>query len=297
MILVCGGTGLLGSRVANGLVADGQRVRVLSRGLTPARVPLDPSVEVVVGDVRQPESLAPALVDVDVVVLAVQGFAGPGGVTPRSVDLEGCLAVVAAAERQGADVVLLSVAGASATSELEIARMKYAVEERLRAGTARWTVVRAAAFAQTWIGVLQQTAGSSRRPLVFGDADNPFRWVDVDDVAALVRRAVLDPSLRGRVLDICGPEALTLEQLARLVMATRGWPGKPRRIPRTGLRAMALATGLVRPDLARQARASLAMDRLPASDDHRTREEVPGLPSTPVSQVVAAAGVGPDRSG
>ncbi|MGN6575781.1 MAG: SDR family oxidoreductase [Nocardioides sp.] len=297
MILVCGGTGLLGSRVANGLVADGQQVRVLSRGLTTARVPLDPAVELVIGDVRQPESLAPALEDVDVVVLAVQGFAGPGGGSPRTVDLDGGLAVVAAAERQGADVVMLSVANASATSPLEIARMKYAVEERLRAGTVPWTIVRADAFAQTWIGVLVETAGSSRRPLVFGDADNPISWVDVDEVAALVRRAVLDPSLRGRVLDICGPEALTLEQLARLVMATRGWPGEPRRIPRLGLRVMALATALVRPDLARQARASLAMDRLPAADDHRTREEVPGLPATPVSQVVSAARAGPDQSG
>lgn len=297
MILVCGGTGQLGARVANGLVAESQRVRVLSRGLTPARVPLDPAVELVVGDVRQPESLAPALEDVDVVVLAVQGFAGPGGVTPRTVDLEGGLAVVAEAERVGADVVMLSVAGASATSELEIARMKYAVEERLRAGTVPWTVVRADAFAQTWTGVLLETAGSSHRPLVFGDADNPIRWVDVDDVAALVRRAVVDPSLRGRVLDICGPEALTLEQLARLVMTTRGWPGEPRRVPRAGLRAMALVTGLLRPDLARQARASLAMDRLPTADDRRTREEFPDLPCTPVSQVVAATSGGTDRSG
>ena len=286
MILVCGGTGLLGSRVANGLVADGGGVRVLSRGLTPARRRLDPAVEVVTADVRKPDSLDSALRDVETVVLAMQGFAGPGGVTPRTVDLEGGIAVVAA-ERHRADVVMVSVAGASATSPLEIARMKFAVEERLRAGTVPWTIVRADAFAQTWIGVLLETAGSSHRPLVFGDADNPISWVDVDDVAALVRRAV-DTSLRGQTLDICGPEALTLEQLAQLVMTTRGWPGAPRRIPRAALRVMALATAALRPDLARQARASLAMDRLPPVDDHRTREQVAGLPSTPVSQVVAA---------
>jgi uncharacterized protein YbjT (DUF2867 family) len=287
MILVVGGTGLLGSRVANGLVADGSRVRVLSRGLTPARLPLDPAVELVAGDVRRPRSLAAAFEDVDVVVLAMQGFAGPGGVTPRTVDLDGGLAVVAAAERQGADVVMLSVAGASATSPLEIARMKYAVEERLRAGAVPWTIVRADAFAQTWIGVLLQTAGTSHRPLVFGDADNPIRWVDVDDVATLVRRAVIDPSLRGRSLDICGPEALTLEQLARLVMVAQGWPGAPRRVPRPALRAMAVVTAVTRPDLARQARASIAMDRLPPVDDSSTRSALPDLPATPVSQVVA----------
>lgn len=288
MILVCGGTGLLGSRVANGLVAQGQAVRVLSRGMVAPREPLDPAIETCVADVRRPDSLEPAFLDVDVVVLAIQGFAGPGGVSPRTVDREGGLAVVEAAQRHGAAVVMLSVVNASATSELEIAREKFAVEERLRASGTPWTVVRSEAFAQTWIGVLLETAGSRHRPLVFGAGNNPIGWVDVNDVAALVQRAVLDPSLRGRTLDIVGPEPATLDQLARLVMAARGWPGEPRRVPRAALHAMALATALVRPDLARRARASLAMDRLAPADDRRTRAEVPGLPSTPVSEVVAA---------
>jgi hypothetical protein len=50
---------------------------------------------------------------------------------------------------------------------------------------------------------------------------------------------------------------------------------------------MAVVTALVRPHLARQARASLAMDRLPPVDDTSTRSALPDLPATPVSQVVA----------
>ena len=150
----------------------------------------------------------------------------------------------------------------------------------------KWSVVRAEAFAETWIGVLESTAGRSGRPVVFGRGDNPISWVSVDDVAALVERAVTDPSLRGRTLDICGPEAMTLSDLAASLMSHRGVPGRPRRVPRMMLRVMANTVGRVRPALGRQARTSLAMDTMPTSHDEATRAELPDLPRTPVSAVV-----------
>jgi NADH dehydrogenase len=286
MILVVGGTGRLGSLVANLLAAQGREVRVLSRGLTPAVVPLDQRVERVLGDVRDPTRMQEMVAGAEVVLLAMQGFLGPGRVNPRSVDHQGSRNVIAAAEQVDADVVLLSIAGASATSPLELARVKYGVEEHLRRARCRWTVVRSDAFAQTWFDVLRQTAAKSHRPIVFGNGDNPFGFVDVHEVAALVEHAVLQPSLRGHTLEISGPERLTLEQLATLMMEQHGWPGKPRRVPRLALRMMATLAAPVRPELARQARASLAMDVLPPVDDHETRAAFPDLPALPVSRLL-----------
>ena len=77
---------------------------------------LDPAVGVLRGDVRDPSSLVAPLRGADVVVSAVQGFEGPGGVTPASVDRDGNAHLVAAAESAGAHVVLLSVIGAAADS-------------------------------------------------------------------------------------------------------------------------------------------------------------------------------------
>jgi uncharacterized protein YbjT (DUF2867 family) len=111
--------------------------------------------------------------------------------------------------------------------------------------------------------------------------------VSVDDVAALVVRAVLDESLRGRVLEICGPEPATLQGLAEMVMAHEGRTGRPRRVPRPVLHLMAGTVGRVKPEMGRQARAALAMDELPTSSDAALRAEFPDLPRTPVSQVVA----------
>ncbi len=66
-----------------------------------------------VGDVRDPATLDAAVDGAEVVVSAVHGFAGPGRVTPASVDRAGNAHLVDAARRAGADVVLLSVVGAS----------------------------------------------------------------------------------------------------------------------------------------------------------------------------------------
>src|SRR4029079_17493364 len=166
MILVAGGTGRLGSSVANRLSRRGLQVRALSRG-TVAPDALDPEVEVLVGDVRDAASIRDAVSGATTVVSAVQGFVGRGGVTPENVDRDGNVHLVDAAEHEGCDVVLVSVWRAGPDGPMEVTRMKYAAEQRLRASTCPWTVVRPEAFAQTWIEIPRQTGGRFRRPPVF----------------------------------------------------------------------------------------------------------------------------------
>jgi NADH dehydrogenase len=285
MILVAGGTGRLGSLVANRLHAEGCQVRVLSRGTRPPSSPLDPAVQTVRADVRDPDSLRAAMDGVDVVVSAIQGFAGPGNVTPASVDRDGNTHLIEAAEEVGADVVLLSVCGAAADSPMELFRMKHAAEQRLRAGRCRWTIVRPEAYVETWLDVMTQTAGRGHRPLVFGRGETPIWFVSVDDVAELVVRAVLDESLRGRVLEISGPEPATMSELAHQLMTRMRWAGDPRHVPRPMLHVMAKTVGMVRPGVRRQARAALAMETLRRGE--AIPVDVPGLPRTRESEVVA----------
>lgn len=287
MILVVGGSGRLGGLVANRLVTSHHPVRVLSRGLKADPAPLHPDLELATGDVRRPPTLRAAMRDVDVVVSAVQGFAGPGGVNPRDVDRDGTINLVSAAEHEGADVVLVSILGAAGDSPMELFRMKFAAEQRLRASTVGWTIVRPDAFAETWLGILAQTAGTSGRPVVFGNGDRPIRWVSVEDVAELVVMATVDPALRGRHLEVCGPDAITLTGLAELLMEHRDVSGSPRRVPRAVLWAAAHTAGRLKPQLGRQMRASLAMDRLTTNDDTALRREFPELPRTPVTEILA----------
>lgn len=175
--------------------------------------------------------LAQGVEGADVVVPAVHGFAGPGGVSPATVDYQGNINLIDTAGAAGAQLVLMSVAGAAADSPMELFRMKHAAEEHLRASGVRWTIVRATAFFELWIGVLSQSAARSGRPLVFGRGDNPINFVSVTDVAALVEHVVTDPAARGRILQIGGPEHLTFNQLAAAIQAAAGRTSTPRHVP------------------------------------------------------------------
>lgn len=261
MIVVAGGTGRLGSNLVRRLSLKGVEVRVFARGLS-GEPP--EGVDVVYGDVRSEADVKRAVAGADVVISAVQGFAGPGRVSPGSVDRQGNLTLLRAAERAGADVVLVSVTHAAPDSPLEIAREKYAAEQALRGSRIGWTVVRSAAFAELWIQLLEDTAKRSHRPLVFGHGQTPLWWVSVEDVAAEVVGVTLDPSARGRTVDVVGPEGFTLEELARKVMGAHGWAGSPRRVPPALLRLSGATIGRVAPTVRRQLRAALAMDLLSA---------------------------------
>lgn len=59
--LVTGGTGLIGQRIAQQLIAGGHRVRALVRDLERGKRMLPPGTEFVLGDVTAPETLAPAV--------------------------------------------------------------------------------------------------------------------------------------------------------------------------------------------------------------------------------------------
>ena len=285
MILVAGGTGRLGRLVVKRLVDEGGSVRVLTRDPSAATDFDHSGVELVTGDVRDPASLVPALSGVSTVVSAVHGLTGSGGVTPASVDRDGNRNLVdaAAAASPPAEVILVSTVGASPNHPMELFRMKWAAEEQLRASGLPWTIVRSTAFVQTWVELLRETAGTSGRPRVFGRGDNPVNFVSVQDVARAIAYATVHPEVRGQVIEVGGPDNLTLNQLARLVQGSMGSTGALRHVPRPALRAMGAIAGPFNPTMARLARASLAMDSCDLSfDAEASTREYPWLSCTPI---------------
>ena len=252
MILVAGGSGRLGTLVVKRLADRGLEVRVLTRDPSRARHLGDAAIDIVEGDVRNRAGLDRAVEGVSVVVSAVQGFAGTGRVTPASVDRDGNANLVDAAARAGADVVLLSVVGAAEDHPMELFRAKHDAEVHLRASSVRWTIVRATAFVELWADIM-------RKPIVFGRGTNPINFVSVHDVAGAVVQAVVDPGLRGQVLEIGGPQNMTFNELAALLAEVRGRPARVRHVPRGLLRAVA--------PFSRQASAAIAMDTIDMTFD------------------------------
>jgi NADH dehydrogenase len=261
VILVAGGTGRLGALVVAELAARGERVRVLTRDDTRATPVLGPLVEVAIGDVRDLASLRAAATGVSTVISAVHGFVGPGKVTPESVDRDGNANLVSAAGDAGADLVLVSVVGASKQHPMELFRMKAAAEGNLRRSGVPWTIVRASAFLELYLDLMRRTAGKSGRPLVFGRGRNPINFVPVTDVAAAVVRATLERSERGRIVTVAGPRNLTLNEVAAMAQLELGVAGRTaRHVPRAALRVLAATRVVADSAISRQAKAALIMD-------------------------------------
>jgi uncharacterized protein YbjT (DUF2867 family) len=288
MILVAGGTGRLGTLLVKRLAGRGHHVRILTRNRAGAEQVAGAQVTVVSADVRDRQSLEPAVAGVEVVVSAVHGFNEPAGDALAAVDRDGNANLLSAAQAAGARFVLVSTVGAAPDSPMELFRMKYLAEQRAAGSDVPCTIVRATAFLELWIEVLNQTAGRSGRPLVFGHGQNPINFVSVGDVAALVERAVTDPGTRGETLEIGGPANLTFEQLARAVQTACGRTKAPRHVPRPMLRLMAGTVGRIKPQLGRQARAALAMDQTDLTfDTAPIHTRYPELPCTPAAEVLA----------
>lgn len=90
-VLVTGGTGFIGGALARALAARGDAVRVLARPSSDLS-PLDGlDIEVVRGDVLQPETLTPALEGVEVVyhLAGMLGRSGVGWETYRAIHVKG----------------------------------------------------------------------------------------------------------------------------------------------------------------------------------------------------------------
>jgi uncharacterized protein YbjT (DUF2867 family) len=289
MILIAGGTGRLGTLVVERLVNTGREVRILTRDPTRVAHLLGDRVTAVAGDVRDRASLGPATAGVDVVVSVVHGFTDSRRDALAAVDRDGNANLIDAAQAAGADLVLLSTVRAAADAPMELFRMKYAAEQHAARSGVPVTIVRATALLELWIEILQATAGRSGRPLIFGHGQNPINFVSVADVAAVVERAVTDQATRGQTLEIGGPEDLTLIELVHAVQAAAGRTAAPRHVPRPMLRLMANTLGRVKPALARQARASLAMDQTDLTFDAApTHTRYPDLPSTRAAELLAA---------
>jgi NADH dehydrogenase len=281
VIVVAGGTGTLGTRLVPRLAGAGVPVRVLTRDPARAQHLAGRGVQVARGDVRDPAQVARAVRGAGTVISAVHGFAGPGRVSPATVDRAGNANLIGAAARTGAAFILVSAAGVAPGHPIGLFRAKYAAEDMLRASGIPWTIVRATAFMETWATIMSQMLGASGRILVFGRGDNPVNFVSATDVAALIARAVTDPGLRGQVLELGGPDNLTFNQVAAILQETTGRHAPVRHIPRPALGAMAWLAAGIKPALARQARAALVMDTIDMTfDPAPARRAFPGLPDT-----------------
>jgi uncharacterized protein YbjT (DUF2867 family) len=259
MITVTGGTGRLGTIVVDRLAARGESVRILSRAPQSINV-RRPNVEIIPGDARRVDDAQRAVAGAHTVVSAMSAF-GMKDVTPTEVDRDGNANLIAACERQGVEhFILVSVRGASSVHPMDLTRKKYAAEQRLEQSSLSWTIIRPSPFTETFQEVLCAPLLTKGKTVVFGRARNPVNFVSAHDVAWCIERASTDGALRGTVLEVGGPENVSLVEFVAAFAAATGTRGPVKHIPLPMLRLMSLVARPFNPTFARMAEASVVMD-------------------------------------
>lgn len=198
-VLILGGTGTTGRRVAQRLQRREAPVRIASRAGDPPF------------DWHEP-STWPAMV---AGVRAAYLCFSPDLAVPGAAETVGAFARVAVAHGVQR-LVLLSGRGEPGAQEGE-----RAVIEAAQAGGAGWTVVRSAWFAQNFSeSFLADQVRAGVLALPVGEVGEPF--VDVEDVADVAAAALVEPGHGGRVYEVSGPRLLTFAQAVSEVAAVIG---------------------------------------------------------------------------
>jgi NADH dehydrogenase len=227
MLLVAGGTGLLGSAIVNELLRRGAAVAVLGRDEEKIKRRFGDRVEARRGDVTRPETLSVAMQGIDTVINTVQIPTSPieiprKGWTFENVDYKGTVNLVDAAKASGVQrFVYMSAVGASLDGPKHWFRFKGLAEQHLRDSGLDWTIVR-----PTWVygpedDSLNRLIGFSKfLPFVplFGDGRQAMQPVFVDDVGRIVADAATRPEAAGEVFELGGPEVISMNEVLRTAL-------------------------------------------------------------------------------
>jgi NADH dehydrogenase len=288
MILIAGGSGLLGTQVTQLLHAHGHSVRVLTRDPQYARHLESSQIETVTGSVQNPDAVAQAVAGARIVISAIHGFAGRGDSNPMTVDLQGNRALIQAAKSQGVErFILLSIHGATLDHPIELFRMKRRAEDALQASGVPWTIIRPTVYMETWTKLIGEPLVKTGKTRIFGRGENPINFVSASDVARYVTLAAEDGAMIGQCLEVDGPENLTMRQMAETIQRVTKVTGAISPVPLPMMRVMATLLRPVNPMLARQIQAAIVMDTTDMSFDPTTlRRRFPTMPITTLEDVV-----------
>jgi uncharacterized protein YbjT (DUF2867 family) len=295
MILIAGGTGTLGTEVVRLLTARGLKVRILTRDPARAERQRGKLVEIVSGDVQDARAVERATAGAQTVISAIQGFGGAAPAGPQAVDRRGNTNLIRAAKEGETDhFILVSIQGAAPDHPMELFRMKYLAEQELKASGLTWTIIRPTAYMETWGTLIGEPLLETGRTRIFGRGNNPINFVSAHDVARYVELAVVDLTMRGEVVEVGGPENLSMEQVAQTFEAVTGKEGKASHVPLPMMRLMSVIMRLVNPTLARQIQAGVVMDTYDFSfDPSETIRRYQSMPSTSLAEVVRRDYVAP----
>jgi NADH dehydrogenase len=295
-VLLCGGTGALGSAVASGLAERGVGFRALVRPGTDGSALQQLGAHLVVGDLTDPGSLPAAVDGVETVVTTATAIGrllgGAKNLSIAGVDEKGNAALIDA-ERAGVSrFVFVSMAdlGEEVAARAPSAMAKLRTERKLDASPLRQVIVRPTKFQEVWLSPQTGMDPAKRRAVIYGKGEVPEAQVATGDVAQVCVRMVTDAD-PPKVVEFGGPEALSVSQVVDIFERRFGAKFRRIKVPRQALALGSKALARAKPEVASVMGMVLHFDLHGSPADSRPLEQLginPRSTGAYIAQLAAA---------
>jgi len=225
MILVIGATGLLGMEICRALRQRAKEVRALVRSAASQKATqlASQGMELALGDLKDPESLANASRGVSAVIsTASSTFSRQTGDSIETVDRLGQRnAVDAARSAQVSRFVFVSIP-VEGKFPCPLVAAKREVEQHLIASGIPYTILHANYFMEVWLSPALGFDYPNHQATVYGSGRSPVSFVAYQDVAKFAVEAVDLAAAENRAVDVCGPEPVSQLEAVRIFERATG---------------------------------------------------------------------------
>lgn len=244
MILVVGSTGFLGSEICRRLTSQGKTVRGLVRATSnPDRVSALKSwgVETVLGDLRDPTSLAEACQGVETVITtASTTFSRQPGDSIPVTDQQGQLDLVKAARQAGvSQFIMVSIPQKMEACPLTTA--KRTVEKAIQESGMTYTILCPCIFMEVWLGPALGFDYSNAKATIYGDGHSLNQFISLGDVAQYAVESVSNPAARNQVIELGQVQATSVLEVVHTFEKIAGKSFDLQFVPEAALEAQRAA--------------------------------------------------------
>lgn len=202
-VLVTGATGNTGSLLVPALLGAGVDVRVFVRDEAKAKPYKDSGAEVITGDLDKPETILPAVKNVDKIYLLTWN---------GETQLQQAKNVINAARQSGNPHIIRHSMWGSENSR--IIKQGYQIDEIIRSSPLPWTILKPTFYMQNTMMAVQTIISDG---VIYWDMkDGRLGMIDVRDIADAAFAIIMGEGHESKSYVLTGPEAISFNDIAKI---------------------------------------------------------------------------------
>ena len=234
-LLIIGGTGTLGRQVVLQALKKGYQVRCMVRNFRKANFLKEWGVELVYGDLTNPETIPPSLKGITAIIDT--STSRPNELDSlKKVDWDGKLYLIEAAKAANVKrFIFLSTQNVEQFENIPLMKLKSGIENKLKKSNIPYTIFRLTGFYQ---GLIEQYAIPilENLPIWVTNENIYISYMDTQDIAKFCLRALQIPKTVNQTFFLSGSKGWVSSEIISLCEQLAGQQAKVKLIPLFGLR-------------------------------------------------------------